>query len=53
MVYTVDSAASVPILVSQKKWAKAKRLLATLPKLVFASEWVDHKVLERIRGSKV
>jgi hypothetical protein len=50
MVYTDDSAAGVRILVSRKKWAKAKRLLATLQELVLASEWVDHKVLEIIRG---
>jgi hypothetical protein len=50
MVYTDDSSAGVRILVSRKKWAKAKRLLATLHGLVLASEWVDHKVLERIRG---
>jgi hypothetical protein len=50
MVYTDDSAAGVRILVSRKKWANAKRLLATLRELVLASEWVDHKVLERIRG---
>jgi hypothetical protein len=50
MVYTDDSSAGVRILVSRKKWAKAKRLLATLHELVLAFEWVDHKVLERIRG---
>jgi hypothetical protein len=50
MVYTDDRAAGVRMLVSRKKWAKAKRLLATLHELVLASEWVDHKVLERIRG---
>jgi hypothetical protein len=50
MVYTDDSAAGVRILVSRKKWAKAKQLLATLHKLVLASERVYHKVLERIRG---
>jgi hypothetical protein len=49
MVYTDDSAAGVRILVSIKKWAKAKRLLATLRELVLASEWVDHKVFEKIR----
>jgi hypothetical protein len=45
MIYTDDSAAGVRILVSRKKWAKAKRLLATLYELVLASEWVYHKVL--------
>jgi hypothetical protein len=45
MVYMDDSAAGVRILVSRKKWVKAKRLLATLHELVLASEWVDHKVL--------
>jgi hypothetical protein len=50
MVYTDDSSAGVRILVSRKKWAKAKRLLATLHELVVASEWVDHKVLIIIRG---
>jgi hypothetical protein len=50
MVYTDDRSAGVWMLVSRKKWAKAKRLLATLDELVLASEWVDHKVLERIRG---
>jgi hypothetical protein len=40
----------VRLLVSRKKWAKAKRLLATLHELVMASEWVDHKVLEIIGG---
>jgi hypothetical protein len=50
MVYTDDSAAGVRILVSRKKWAKAKRLLETLHELVLGSEWIDHKVLERIRG---
>jgi hypothetical protein len=38
------------ILVSRKKWPKAKRILVKLHELVLASEWVDHKVLERIRG---
>jgi hypothetical protein len=50
MVYTDDAEAGVRVLVSRKKWAKAKQLLATLHGLVLASEWVDHKVLERIRG---
>jgi hypothetical protein len=50
MVYTDDAQAGVRVLVSRKKWARAKRLLATLHGLVLASEWVDHKVLERIRG---
>jgi hypothetical protein len=50
MVYTDDGEAGVRILVSRKKWAKAKRLLATLHRLVLASEWVDRKVLEIIRG---
>jgi hypothetical protein len=50
MVYTDDSVAGVQELVSRKKWAKAKRLLATLHGLVLASYWVDHKVLEIIRG---
>jgi hypothetical protein len=45
MVYTDGSTAGVRILMSRKKWVKAKRLLATLHKLVLASEWVDHKVL--------
>jgi hypothetical protein len=50
MVYTDDSAASVWILVSRKKWVKSKRLLTMLHELVLASEWVDNKVLDRIRG---
>jgi hypothetical protein len=50
IVYTDNSAAGVRMLVSRKKWAKAKRLLVTLHELVLASEWVDHKVLEIIRG---
>jgi hypothetical protein len=50
MVYTDDAEAGVRVLVSRKKWAKAKQLLATLHGLVLASEWVDHKVLEIIRG---
>jgi hypothetical protein len=50
MVYTDDSAAGGRILVYRKKWAKAKQLLATLHELALASEWVNHKVLERIRG---
>jgi hypothetical protein len=50
MVYTEDAEAGVRILVSRKKWDKAKRLLAILHGLVMDSEWVDHKVLERIRG---
>jgi hypothetical protein len=53
MVYTYDSAAGVRILVSSKKWDKAKRLLSTLHGIVMASEWVDHKVLEIIRGFMV
>jgi hypothetical protein len=48
MVYTDDRSVGVRVLVSRKKWAKAKRLLATLHELVLASEWVDHKVLEII-----
>jgi hypothetical protein len=50
MVYTDDAEAGVRVLLSMKKWAKANQLLATLHDLVFASEWVDHHVLERIRG---
>jgi hypothetical protein len=50
MVYMDDGEAGVRILVSRKKWARAKRLLVTLHGLVLASEWVDHKVLEIIRG---
>jgi hypothetical protein len=38
MVYTDDRSAGMRILVSRKKWAKAKRLLETLHKLVLASE---------------
>jgi hypothetical protein len=49
MVYTDDAEAGVRVLVSRKKWAKANQLLTTLHGLVLASEWVDHKVLERIR----
>jgi hypothetical protein len=37
-------------MVSIKKWANANQLLATLHGLVLDSEWVDHNVLERIRG---
>jgi hypothetical protein len=37
--------------VSIKRWANAKRLLAMLHELALASEWVDNKVLEIIRGS--
>jgi hypothetical protein len=50
MVYTDDAEEGVRVLVSRKKWVKANQLLATLHGLVLASEWVDHKVLERIRG---
>jgi hypothetical protein len=50
MVYTDDAEAGVRILVSRKKWAKAKRLLATLHGLTMASEWVDHNMLAIIRG---
>jgi hypothetical protein len=50
MVYTDDAEAGVRVLVSRKKWDKANQFLATLYGLVLASEWVDHKVLERIRG---
>jgi hypothetical protein len=50
MVYTDDAEAGVWVLVSRKKWAKAKQLLENLHGLVLASEWVDHKVLERTRG---
>jgi hypothetical protein len=44
------SISRVRILVSRKKWVKATRLLATMHGLVMASEWVDHKLFERIRG---
>jgi hypothetical protein len=37
MVYTDDAEAGVRVLVSRKKWAKAKQLLATLHGLVLAS----------------
>jgi hypothetical protein len=37
MVYTDDAEAGVRVMVSRKKWAKAKRLLATLHGLVLAS----------------
>jgi hypothetical protein len=50
MVYTDDRSAGVRMLVSRKKWAKAKLPLATLHELVLASEWVYHKVLEKNRG---
>jgi hypothetical protein len=50
MVYTDDAEEGVRVLVSRKKWAKAKRLLATLHGLVMDSEWVEHKALEIIRG---
>jgi hypothetical protein len=50
MVYTDDDETGVRVLVARKKWAKAKRLLTTLHGIVLASEWVDHKVLEGIRG---
>jgi hypothetical protein len=53
MVYTDGCEAGMRILVSRNKWAKAKRLLVTLHGLVLASEWVDHKVLEIIRGFMV
>jgi hypothetical protein len=43
IVYTDDSAASVRIFVSRKKWAKANWLLATLHELVLALEWVNHR----------
>jgi hypothetical protein len=50
MVYTDYSAVNVRILVSRKKWANAKSLLATLHELVLDSEWLYQKVLEIIRG---
>jgi hypothetical protein len=50
MVYTYDEEAGVRVLLLIKKRVKAKRLLATLYGLVMASEWVDHNVLEIIRG---
>jgi hypothetical protein len=50
MVYRDDAEAGVRVLVSRKKWAEAKQLLETLHGLMLTSEWVDHKVLERIRG---
>jgi hypothetical protein len=49
MVYTDDSTAGVWMLVSRKKWAKAKWRLAKLHELVLASEWVDHKLLKKNR----
>jgi hypothetical protein len=53
MMYTDEADAGVRVLVSRKKWYKANQLLANLHGLVLASEWVDHKVLERIRGFSV
>jgi hypothetical protein len=50
VVYTDHAEAGMRVLVRRKKWAKAKRLLETLHGIVVASEWLDHKVLERIRG---
>jgi hypothetical protein len=50
MIYTDYAEAGVRVLVSRKKWAEAKRLLAALHGLAMASEWVDHKVLARISG---
>jgi hypothetical protein len=50
MVYTDDAEAGVRVLASRKKWDKAKWMLETLHGLVMASEWVNHKVLERIRS---
>jgi hypothetical protein len=50
MVYTDDVETGVRVLVSRKKWVKAKRLLVTLYGIVLASDWVDSKMLERTRG---
>jgi hypothetical protein len=55
MVYTDDAEAGVwvpvrgQMLVARKKLCKMKRLLAKLDVVLKESEWVDHKVLERIR----
>jgi hypothetical protein len=49
MVYMEDAEVGVWIMVSGQKWANSKRLMATLHGLVLVPEWVDHKVLERIR----
>jgi hypothetical protein len=49
MVYTDDAEAGARILVSKKKRAKAKRILATLHGLVMDSEWLDYNLLEIIR----
>jgi hypothetical protein len=50
MVYMDDAEAGVQVLVLREKWDNANHLLATLHGLVLAPSWVDHNVLERIRG---
>jgi hypothetical protein len=40
----------VRVIISQKKWDKAKRLLQSLSTKLDESLWVDHKDLEKTRG---
>jgi hypothetical protein len=42
--------AGVQVYVSQKKWDKTQQLLRALKDTRGASVWMNHKVLERIRG---
>jgi hypothetical protein len=50
MAYTNDPEEGVRLLIFQKKWYKAKRLLRILRTKLEESMWVDRKELEKIRG---
>jgi hypothetical protein len=47
MIYTDDPEEGGRVLISQKKWYKAKRLLQSLRTKLDESLWVDHKELEK------
>jgi hypothetical protein len=50
MLYTDDADAGVRVLVSQKKWAKVKRLMDKLHSFFMASDGLDHNDLYSIMG---
>jgi hypothetical protein len=50
MAYTDNLEEGVWVLISQQKWENVKRLLISLRAMLEESMWVDHNVLEKVRG---
>jgi hypothetical protein len=53
MAYTNDPEEGFRVLISQKKWDKAKRLLRSLRMKLEESLWVDHNEFEKGRGGLI